>query len=102
MSGGLEIELRLNGNRIGESDVSSLKRETGPVESGLAFEDVDAAKDGGACHGAAEAEIGVTGEPAIAVRIWSSGAVCTWISSLMLLSGELETVRPAPWRPRSR
>src|SRR6266852_1097214 len=34
---GLKIELRLDGNGIGESDVSALKREAGTVEGGLAF-----------------------------------------------------------------
>jgi len=89
VGGGLEIELRLDGNGIGESDIAAFERETGAVESSLAFENIDAAETAGR---PAEPRMRRSASPesrAIAVRIWSSGAVTTWMSSFTLLSGEL-------------
>jgi len=60
--GGLEIELRFDGNRIGETDVSAIESVARAVEGGLTFENIDAAENSGPGNGAAETEIGVAGK----------------------------------------
>ena len=62
VGGGLEIELRLDGDGIGEGNVAAFEGEVSAVKGGLTFEDIDAAQESGACDGAAQAEVGVTGE----------------------------------------
>ena len=62
MGGGLQIELGLDGNGIGERDIAALEGEASAVEGGLPFEDVDAAENGGTRSGAAQTEVGVAGE----------------------------------------
>ena len=62
MAGGLQIELGLDGNRIGKRDIAALEREADAVESGLPFENIDPAEDGGTGHRAAEPKVGVAGK----------------------------------------
>src|SRR4029077_20962817 len=62
VSGGLEIELRLDGNRVGKGDIATLERKASAVEGGLTFKDIDPAEDGGAGDGAAETKVGIARE----------------------------------------
>lgn len=62
VSGGLKVELRLNGDGIGEGDVAALEGKSSAMECGLAFQNIDAAEYGGARDGTAQVKIGVSGE----------------------------------------
>src|SRR5579863_1215666 len=62
MRGGLQIELRLNGDGICECDVAALESVARAVKGGLTFENVHPAEDGRAGNGATQAQVGVTGE----------------------------------------